>query len=215
MKRMIKSATMDELAEVVADVTSTVEKYFEEFEGLSKEESKEYYRVEVDDFDTGNDSDRVKKITLYAEMGYEDFSYIANELSKSVQSIDPDSYFDVEDTGVFSAFVNLNYKPKEQDSIFNNKNIDPVVDMVCRQVSKALDEDFEVEECYISDPYYSVNGSPDEDHVRIYVTIESDSHESLAYVDFFKSDVVSLQQVKMDLTDELYSKLINNVVNKE
>ena len=33
MKRMIKSSTMDELAEVVADITSEVEEYFEEFEG--------------------------------------------------------------------------------------------------------------------------------------------------------------------------------------
>ena len=214
MKRVIKSATMDEFAEVVADVTDAVEWYFEEFEGVSKSDAKGFYDVEVDDFDTGDDLDKVKKITLRSEMNYEDFLLISDRVNRAVQSIDPNSYFDAEDTGVFSALVNLNYKPKEQDPIFNNKNIDPVVDMVCRQVSKAIDEDFKVEECYIADPYYSVNEEPDEDRVRIYVTIESDSYESLAYVDFDKSDVVSLQQVKMDLTDELYSKLINSVVSK-
>ena len=214
MKRVIKSATMDEFAEVVADVTDAVEWYFEEFEGVSKSDAKDFYDVEVDDFDTGDDLDKVKKITLRSEMNYEDFLLISDRVNRAVQSIDPNSYFDAEDTGVFSALVNLNYKPKEQDPIFNNKNIDPVVDMVCRQVSKAIDEDFKVEECYIADPYYSVNEEPDEDRVRIYVTIESDSYESLAYVDFDKSDVVSLQQVKMDLTDELYSKLINSVVSK-
>lgn len=214
MKRVIKSATMDEFAEVVADVTDAVEWYFEEFEGVPKSDSKDFYDVEVEDFNTGNDSDRVKKITLRSEMNYEDFLLISDKVNKAVQSIDPDSYFDAEDTGVFSALVNLNYKPKEQDPIFNNKNIDPVVDRVCRQVSKALDENFEVEECYIADPYYSVNEEQDDNNVRIYVTIESESYESLAYVDFDKSDVVSLQQVKMDLTDELYNKLINSVVSK-
>ena len=89
-----------------------------------------------------------------------------------------------------------------------------MVDSVARQLGKALDEDFEVTEFDIADPYYTSDEDYDEDLVRVFVAVESDSYESLAFVDFYKSEVVSLQQVKMDLMDQLYSKLVNSVVSK-
>lgn len=214
MKRVIKSATMDDLAEAVANVSSVVENFFEDIEGMSSEEAKEYYHVDVDDFKYEHVDGKFKKITVSAEMNLEDFLLIEPALNKAVQSVDPDSYFEPVTSGTFEAVVALSKKEKKEDPIFNHKNIDSAVELVAKQVSKAIGEDFRVEECYIADPYYNVNEEEDENHVRIFVTIESESYESLAFVDFYKDDVVSAQQVRMDLMDELYTKLINSVVER-
>lgn len=214
MKRLVVSATMDDVGSVVADITSVVEDYFETYEGVPKDEAQEYYRVEVDDFQYENLDVKAKKITLYAEMGLEDFYLVEKDLNEAVQKLDSDAYFEPVSGGEFTCVVVLDRPVKKEDRIFNHRNLDSVVESVTRQLGKALDEDFAVTEIEIADPYYVSDEDYDEDMVRIFVSVESDTYESLAFVDFYKSEVVSLQQVKMDLTDQLYSKLVNSVVSK-
>lgn len=214
MKRLVVSTTMDDVGSVVADITSVVEDYFEMYEGIPKDEAQEYYRVEVDDFQYKNSDVKAKKITLYAEMSLEDFYLAEKDLNEAVQKLDSDAYFEPVTAGEFICIVVLDRPVKKEDRIFNHKNIDHVVESVARQLGKALDEEFTVTEVDIADPYYVSDEDYDEDMVRIFVSVESDSYESLAYVDFYKSEVVSSLQVKMDLVDQLYSKLVNSVVSK-
>lgn len=214
MKRLVVSTTMDDVGSVVADITSVVEDYFEMYEGIPKDEAQEYYRVEVDDFRYKNSDVKAKKITLYAEMSLEDFYLAEKDLNEAVQKLDSDAYFEPVTAGEFICIVVLDRPVKKEDRIFNHKNIDHVVESVVRQLGKALDEEFTVTEVDIADPYYVSDEDYDEDMVRIFVSVESDSYESLAYVDFYKSEVVSSLQVKMDLVDQLYSKLVNSVVSK-
>lgn len=214
MKRLVVSATMDDVGSVVADITSVVEDYFETYEGIPNDEAQEYYRVEVDDFQYKNSDVKAKKITLYAEMSLEDFYLAEKDLNEAVQKLDSDAYFEPVTAGEFICIVVLDRPVKKEDRIFNHKNIDHVVESVARQLGKALDEEFTVTEVDIADPYYVSDEDYDEDMVRIFVSVESDSYESLAYVDFYKSEVVSSLQVKMDLVDQLYSKLVNSVVSK-
>lgn len=214
MKRLVVSATMNDVGNVVADITSVVEDYFDRYEGIPKDEAQEYYRVEVDDFQYRNLDAKAKKITLHAEMGLEDFYRVEEKLNKAVQKLDSDAYFEPVTAGEFICIVVLDRPVKKEDRIFNRKNIDHVVESVARQLGKALDEEFAVTEVDIADPYYVSDEDYDEDLVRVFVAVESDSYESLAFVDFYKSEVVSSLQVKMDLADQLYSKLVNSVVSK-
>lgn len=206
MKRMIKAAVdIDEVAEVTSEVSSIVERYFVEYEGLTKEEAEQWYEVTLEQLEQGK-----YQIRIQAEMGYSDFLTIESDLDKAVQSVDEDAYFDAETTGVFVCVIDTNDEPKEEDSdpIFNRKNAKEAADSAVRQVSKSLGEDLKVTECEIdTDP-------EDDDVFRVFVTAENDEYEALAYVDLFRSETFSVPQLKADLIENLYSKLMNSVVHK-
>ena len=206
MKRMIKAAVdIDEVAEVTSKVSSIMEDYFVEYEGLSKEEADQWYRVTLEKQEQGK-----YLIRIQAEIGYDEFQIVEPDLDKAVQSVDKDAYFDAETAGVFVCVIDTNENKEEEDSdpIFNRKNAKEAADSAVRQVSKSLGEDLKVTEC-------EIDTDPDDDDVfRVFVTAENDEYEALAYVDLFKSETFSVPQLKADLIENLYSKLMNAVVHK-
>lgn len=206
MKRMIKSAVdIDEVAEVTSKVSSIMEDYFVEYEGLSKEEAEQWYRVTLEQQGTGTYLIRVQ-----AEIGYDEFQIVEPDLNKAVQSVDKGAYFDAETPGVFVCVIDTNENKEEEDNdpIFNRKNAKEAAESAVRQVSKSLGEDLKVTEC-------EIGTDPEDDGVfRVFVTAENDEYEALAYVDLYKSETFSVPQLKADLIENLYSKLMNAVVHK-
>ena len=209
MKITVKAATQDELAEAVSDIAHVMESYFVDSEGVSRKAAEKYYRVSVDDFD-GRDNSSDKLITVEAEMTYEEFLTVKSRLDSIVDKLDPTSYFDAETSGRFVAVVDMNYEPEPEDDVVNYANVESAVNKVLRQVSASLDEDFKVTDLFISTPKEEGRQT-----YRIYVDAESDSYETMAYTDVDKDEVLSVAQMKADMSDDLYGKLINNVVPKK
>lgn len=209
MKITVQAATQDELAEAVSDIAQVLESYFVDYQGMSKEEAEEYYRVSVEDFD-GRDNPSDKLVTVEAEMTYEEFQTVEQRLNLIVDKLDPTAYFEAETTGRFVAVVDMSYEPEPEDNVVNYANVEPAVNKVLRQVSSSLDEDFKVTDLFISTPKEDGRQT-----YRIYVDAESDSYETMAYTDVDKDEVLSVAQMKADMSDDLYGKLINNVVPRE
>lgn len=209
MKITVKAATQDELAEAVSDIAQILESYFVEYQGMSEEEAEGYYRVSVEDFD-GRDNSSDKLITVEAEMTYEEFQTVERRLNSVVDKLDPTSYFEAATSGRFVAVVDMNYEPETEDSVVNYANVESAVNKVLRQVSSSLNEDFKVTDLFISTPKEGGRQT-----YRIYVDAESDSYETMAYTDVDKDEVLSVAQMKADMSDDLYGKLINNVVPKK
>lgn len=209
MRITVTAATQDELAEAVSDIAKVMESYFVDYQGMSKEEAEGYYRVSVEDFD-GRDNPSDKLITVKAEMAYEEFQTVEQRLNSIVDKLDPTSYFEAETSGRFVAVVDMNYKPEPEDSVVNYTNVESAVNKVLRQVSSSLNEDFKVTDLFISVPKNDGRQT-----YRIYVDAESDSYETMAYTDVDKDEVISVAQMKADMSDDLYGKLINNVVPKK
>lgn len=209
MRITVTAATQDELAEAVSDIAQILESYFVEYQGMSEEEAEGYYRVSVEDFD-GRDNSSDKLITVEAEMTYEEFQTVEQRLNFIVDKLDPTSYFEAETSGRFVAVVDMNYEPEPEDDVVNYTNVESAVNKVLRQVSSSLNEDFKVTDLFISTPKEDGRQT-----YRIYVDAESDSYETMAYTDVDKAEVLSVAQMKADMSDDLYGKLINNVVPKE
>lgn len=212
MKRVFvdSDSFMSRLSTAIADISDVMTEYFETYYDMSRDEAEEYFEVYVEDEPNVNSSSGVaKRVTVRAEVGYEDFNYVSSKLNQAVQAVDKNSYFDAVDAGKYVAVVsNISDSGSQDDPIFSQSVAADVADKVAKQISSDVDEKFDVTECYVSVP-------EDEDDVNVYVAIESDSSESLAVVSFDKNDVVSVQQFKMDLTEELYTKLVNSIVPKE
>ena len=209
MKITVQAATQDELAEAVSDIAQVLESYFVDYQGMSKEEAEGYYRVSVEDFD-GRDNPSDKLVTVEAEMTYEEFQKVEQRLNSIVDKLDPTAYFEAETTGRFVAVVDMSYEPEPEDNVVNYANVEPAVNKVLRQVSSSLDEDFKVTDLFISTPKKDGRQT-----YRIYVDAESYSYETMAYTDVDKDEVLSVAQMKADMSDDLYGKLINNVVPRK
>lgn len=209
MKITVQAATQDELAEAVSDIAQVLESYFVDYQGMSKEEAEGYYRVSVEDFD-GRDNPSDKLVTVEAEMTYEEFQTVERRLNSIVDKLDPTAYFETETSGRFVAVVDMSYEPEPEDNVVNYANVEPAVNKVLRQVSSSLNEDFEVTDLFISTPKEDGRQT-----YRIYVDAESDSYETMAYTDVDKDEVLSVAQMKADMSDDLYGKLINNVVPRK
>lgn len=214
MKRVFvdSESFMSRLSTVIADISDVMTEYFETYYGMSRDEAEEYFEVYVEDEPNISSSSGVaKRVTVRAEVGYEDFNYVSSKLNKAVQTLDKNSYFDAVDAGEYVAVVSSNAdKDVQDDPIFSQSVAADVAAKVAKQISSDVDEKFEVTECYVYVPE-----DDEDDSVNVYVAVESSSSESLAVVSFEKDDVVSVQQFKMDLTEELYTKLINSIVPKE
>lgn len=208
MKRVIKDP-MDKVASCIADITDALNEHFES-KGMTKSEAKEMYQVQLE---RGDDGEKV--ITVFAEVNYDEFSSVAPKLNKAVQKLDSESYFDAVEPGVFQAVVNDASKEKNPDPIFNDSNIKPVVERVLRQISNQFGEKLNLDDLYYTADGYVGPGGDDEDLVRIFVEASGSTLETMAYVDMRKSETYSASQMKADLADELYSKLINSTVSKE
>lgn len=209
MRITVTAATQDELAETVSDIAQVLESYFVDYQGMSSKEAEGYYRVSVEDFD-GRDNPSDKLITVEAEMTYEEFQTVERRLNSIVDKLDPTAYFEAETTGRFVAIVDMNYEPEPEDSVVNYTNVESAVNKVLRQVSSSLNEDFKVTDLFISTPKEDGRQT-----YRIYVDAESDSYETMAYTDVDKDEVLSVAQMKADMSDDLYGKLINNVVPRK
>lgn len=216
MKRMIKSVeksidpNMEVAAECASEVSDIVLNMFMK-EGYSRSEAQESFRVSLDSV-----SDTEKRITLAAEISYDEFASIESELDAAVQKADADAYFDAETSGRYVAVLDFSESEKEQDAIFNDQNIRPVVERVLKQLDKQFDDTFSVTDLYYSaEGYYAADEQDDNDDlVRIYVEASGSKYETMAYVDMYKSETLSVSQMKADLTDELYRKLVNAMVSK-
>lgn len=216
MKRMIKSVeksidpNMEVAAECASEVSDIVLNMFMK-EGYSRSEAQESFRVSLDSV-----SDTEKRITLAAEISYDEFASIESELDAAVQKADADAYFDAETSGRYVAILDFSESEKEQDAIFNDQNIRPVVERVLKQLDKQFDDTFSVTDLYYSaEGYYAADEQDDNDDlVRIYVEASGSKYDTMTYVDMYKSETLSVSQMKADLTDELYRKLINGMVSK-
>ena len=208
MKRVIKDP-MDSIASCIADITDALNAYFES-QGMSKSEAKDMYTVQLERGDEGE-----KIITVFCEMNYSEFSSIAPKLNNAVQKLDKDSYFDAVEAGVFQAVVDSPAKPANEDPIFNDSNIKPVVERILRQISNQFGEKLNLDDLYYTADGYVGPGGDDPDLVRIFVEASGSTLETMAYVDMRKSETYSVTQMKADLADELYGKLINATVSKE
>lgn len=216
MKRMIKSVeksidpNMEVAAECASEVSDIVLNMFME-EGYSRSEAQESFRVSLDSV-----SDTEKRITLAAEISYDEFASIESKLDAAVQKVDADAYFDAETSGRYVAVLDFSESDKTQDAIFNDENIRPVVERVLKQLDKQFDDAFTITDLYYSaEGYYAADEKDDNDDlVRIYVEASGSKYETMAYVDMYKSETLSVSQMKADLTDELYRKLVNGMVSK-
>lgn len=216
MKRMIKSVeksidpNMEVAAECASEVSDIVLNMFME-EGYSRSEAQESFRVSLDSV-----SDTEKRITLAAEISYDEFASIESELDAAVQKADADAYFDAETSGRYVAVLNFSKSDKAQDAIFNDENIRPVVERVLKQLDKQFDDTFSITDLYYNaEGYYAADEQDDNDDlVRIYVEASGKKYDTMAYVDMYKSETLSVSQMKADLTDELYRKLVNGMVSK-
>lgn len=216
MKRMIKHAAksidpnMEIAAECVSEVSDIVLNMFME-EGYSRSEALQSFRVSLDSV-----SDTEKRITLAAEISYDEFASIESELDAAVQSVDEDAYFDAETSGRYVAVLDFSKSDKAEDTIFNDQNIKPVVARVLKQLDKQFDDTFSLTDLYYNaEGYYAPNDQDDNDDlVRIYVEASGSKYDTMAYVDMYKSETLSVSQMKADLTDELYRKLVNGMVSK-
>lgn len=214
MKRVFvdSDSFMSRLSTAIADISDVMTEYFETYYDMSQDEAEEYFEVYVEDEPNVSSSSGVaKRVTVRAEVGYEDFNYVSSKLNQAVQAVDKNSYFDAVDAGEYVAVVsNISDSGSQDDPIFSQSVAEDVAAKVANQISSDVNEKFKVEECYVYVPEDEEEGP-----VNVYVALESDSNESLAVVSFEKNDVVSVQQFKMDLTEELYTKLINSIVPKE
>ena len=213
---MIKSVeksidpNMEVAAECASEVSDIVLNMFME-EGYSRSEAQQSFRVSLDSV-----SDTEKRITLTAEISYDEFASIESELDAAVQKVDADAYFDAETSGRYVAVLDFSESEKAQDAIFNDENIRPVVERVLKQLDKQFDDTFSITDVYYSaEGYYAADEQDDNDDlVRIYVEASGSKYETMAYVDMYKSETLSVSQMKADLTDELYRKLVNGMVSK-
>ena len=216
MKRMIKSVeksidpNMEVAAECAGEVSDIVLNMFME-EGYSRSEAQQSFRVSLDSV-----SDTEKHITLAAEISYDEFASIESELDAAVQKVDANAYFDAETSGRYVAVLYFSESETEHDAIFNDENIRPVVERVLKQLDKQFDDTFSITDLYYSaEGYYAADEQDDNDDlVRIYVEASGSKYETMAYVDMYKSETLSVSQMKADLTDELYRKLVNGMVSK-
>lgn len=213
---MIKSVeksidpNMEVAAECASEVSDIVLNMFME-EGYSRSEAQESFRVSLDSV-----SDTEKRITLAAEISYDEFASIESELDAAVQKVDANAYFDAETSGRYVAVLDFSESETEHDAIFNDENIRPVVERVLKQLDKQFDDTFSLTDLYYSaEGYYAADEQDDNDDlVRIYVEASGSKYETMAYVDMYKSETLSVSQMKADLTDELYRKLVNGMVSK-
>ena len=180
-------------------------------EGYSRSEALQSFRVSLDSV-----SDTEKRITLAAEISYDEFASIESELDAAVQSADEDAYFDTETSGRYVAVLDFSNSDKTQDAIFNDKNIRPVIERVLKQLDKQFEDTFSITDLYYNaEGYYAADEQDDNDDlVRIYVEASGSKYDTMAYVDMYKSETLSVSQMKADLTDELYRKLVNGMVSK-
>ena len=201
---------MEVAAECASEVSDIVLNMFME-EGYSRSEAQQSFRVSLDSV-----SDTEKRITLTAEISYDEFASIESELDSAVQKVDANAYFDAETSGRYVAVLDFSESEKAQDAIFNDENIRPVVERVLKQLDKQFDDTFSVTDLYYSaEGYYGADEQDDNDDlVRIYVEASGSKYETMAYVDMYKSETLSVSQMKADLTDELYRKLVNGMVSK-
>ena len=213
---MIKSVeksidpNMEAAAECASEVSDIVLNMFME-EGYSRSEAQQSFRVSLDSV-----SGTEKRITLAAEISYDEFASIESELDAAVQKVDADAYFDAETSGRYVAVLDFSESDKAQDAIFNDENIRPVVERVLKQLDKQFNDTFSITDLYYSaEGYYAAYEKDDNDDlVRIYVEASGSKYETMAYVDMYKSETLSVSQMKADLTDELYRKLVNGMVSK-
>lgn len=213
---MIKSVeksidpNMEVAAECAGEVSDIVLNMFME-EGYSRSEAQQSFRVSLDSV-----SDTEKRITLAAEISYDEFASIESELDAAVQKVDANAYFDAETSGRYVAVLDFSESETEHDAIFNDENIRPVVERVLKQLDKQFDDTFSITDLYYSaEGYYAADEQDDNDDlVRIYVEASGSKYETMAYVDMYKSETLSVSQMKADLTDELYRKLVNGMVSK-
>lgn len=213
---MIKSVeksidpNMEVAAECVSEVSDIVLNMFMG-EGYSRSEALQSFHVSLDSV-----SDTEKRITLAAEISYDEFASIESQLDAAVQSVDEDAYFDAETSGRYVAVLDFSKSDKAEDAIFNDQNIRPVVERVLKQLDKQFDDTFSLTDLYYSvEGYYAADEQDDNDDlVRIYVEASGKKYDTMAYVDMYKSETLSVSQMKADLTDELYRKLVNGMVSK-
>ena len=213
MKRMIKKpdSNMDAAADCAADVYDVMMNYLKS-EGFSEQEALDTFEVELESVNASK-----KKIILHAEISYESFMEVAPKLNEAVQAADADAYFDAMQPGIYECVLNFDKAEKQnQNPIFNDSNIKPVVEKVLKKVSNKLGEDFELTDMYYNAEGYKAPNEADDndDLVRLYVEAESKSYDTMCYVDMYKSDTISVAQMKADLAAELYSKLINAIAAK-
>jgi hypothetical protein len=201
---------MELAAECASEVSSIVENMFMQ-KGYSRSEARSSFNVSLDSV-----SDKEKRITLAAELSYDEFSSIEQQLDAAVQSVDKNAYFDAETSGRYVAVLDFSESNKAEDAIFNDQNIRPVVERVLKQLDKQFDDTFSITDLYYNaEGYYAPDDQDDNDDlVRIYVEASGNKYDTMAYVDMYKSETLSVSQMKADLTDELYRKLVNAMVSK-
>lgn len=218
MKITVRAASdavdsVESVAEVVSNVADVVKSFFVDQYGMDDDEADESYSVSMEPAGDGS-----YRISVNAEFGYDEFAQIAAKLNEALAEVDSEAYFDAEQPGIFSAVVNTkSSSDTEQDPVFNEKNVRSAVVSVLKQLSAKLGEQFSVEDLFIQDNsvLYDEEDDMDPDLVRIFVEAVSDSYQTMAYVDLYRFDTFSVAQMKADLSDELYSKLMNAVVPKE
>lgn len=204
--------SVESVAEVVSNVADIIKTYFVQQYGMSDDEADESYQVSMEPAGEGT-----YRISVNAEFGYDEFSQVAPQLNEALAEVDPEAYFDAEQPGIFSAVVRTNKEEAEaSDPVFNESNVRSAVESVLRQISSKLNEKFSIEDLYVQDnSTFEEDEGEDRDLVRVFVEAVSDSYQTMAYVDMYRSETFSVAQMKADLSEDLYSKLINAVVPRK
>lgn len=125
-----KSAEIKRTGDVKADIKNGIRNYFSTF---NDDEYDDYIGGYVN-VDTEERSDGRTKIEVRGEFGYNEFDKIIEKggLDAYVQAIDKDAYFEQDEPGIISAYVDTkklkNFKPKETQK--KTEKLDPATQRV-------------------------------------------------------------------------------------
>lgn len=207
MKRVIRK-DKEQLAEVMGKLYTTM------FDWLTGEDGG-YDESEADDLfnlETETDEYGDTIIRLNAEISYEGFMDIAPELNKIVETIDPEAYFDAETSGRYICILNTGNHPEREVGRFKESKFENACVDAGNKVMKEVG-DVKLEDSFTLGAA-DVDENLEDGIARCYYEIQGRKYESGAYIDIDVSDLVSATELRYEVSDAMYSALMENLATR-
>lgn len=208
MKRYIKSSsTSDSFNDNIATVVANIDDIMKDYYG--SEVNKFYKGVEIQDFDNNT-----KQIEVLVDIPEDEFdnSGLLSRCDNAVQTLDPASYFWYNGSDRFIALIrdmnSINDTTKE-DTIVNDKNIEDIAYQISKMFNSRGLGDWYPDECWVE----TISNSVSRVHIGLIDYSTDPNSKTSATSDVFTDDIISLDQFKYDLIDDIYTKLVNNITS--
>lgn len=205
MKRVIRK-DKEQLAEVMGKLYTTVSDWLVS-EGFSEDEADDMFNLEVEKDEYGD-----TVIRLNAEISYYGFMDLAPQLNDVVTKIDPEAYFDAETSGRYICVLATGEHPEREVGRFKETQFESA----CKDAGTKLMK--EVGDTVQSDDFTlgvaDVDDNLEDNIARCYYEVHGKKYESMAYIDVDVSDMVSSTELKYEVSDAMYSALMENLATR-